>query len=331
MTGEDEAAVAQTGAPPVDGSPPVASVELPADVSAVREARRFVAARLLAGGLDDLAADAELAVSELAANVVLHARTRMVVSVATGGGSARIGVRDGDPRLPVATSALTPSLRAVTGVTVSGRGLGLVAAVCLDWGVLPAAPGKEVWFRLGPGGRPSPVASGDPDDLLEAWAALDAAAAAADVVEAVIEDLPVQDMLAAKARMEDLVRDLRLALLHHQQLEQGHPAGGGATAVGTDEEEVAVARRLDAAVRDFADGRSQLRRQVLAAANRGQRRVDLVVRLPASQREAVRRYREALDAADELSRRGKLLLAGTLVEHADLRRSYLDEIIRQLR
>jgi len=334
MTGEDEAAVARTGAPPADGGPPVASVELPADVSAVREARRFVAARLLAGGMAGLSADAELAVSELTANVVLHARTPMVVSVATGGGSARIGVRDGDPRPPVATAALSLALRAATGVTVSGRGLGLVAAVCREWGVLPRPPGKEVWFRLGPEETASPVAAVDPEDLLEAWAALDAAAAAADVVEVVIDDLPVQDMLAAKARMEDLVRDLRLALLHHQQLEQeqGHAAGrASALAVGTDAEEVAVARRLDAAVRDFADGRTQLRRQVVAAASRGQHRVDLVVRLPVGQREAARRYREALDAADELSRRGKLLLAGSLVEHADLRRTYLDEIIRQLR
>jgi anti-sigma regulatory factor (Ser/Thr protein kinase) len=332
MTGEDEAAVARNGVAPGGGSAPVTTVELPADVSAVRAARRFVAARLLAEGMGELADDAELAVSELTANVVLHARTRMVVSVATGAGSARIGVRDGDPRPPVATAALSFALRAATGVTVSGRGLGLVAAVCREWGVLPSPPGKEVWFRLGPGQPSSPAAPVDPDDLLEAWAALDAAAA--DTAEAVIVNLPVQDMLAAKARMEDLVRDLRLALLHHQQLEQeqGDAAGrAGAPAVGTDEEEVAVARRLDAAVRDFADGRAQLRRQLVAAASRGQHRVDLVVRLPAGQRDAARRYREALDAADELSRRGKLLLAGALVEHADLRRTYLDAIVRQLR
>jgi len=329
MTNDDEAAVAQADAPTGSGNPSAVSVELPADVTAVGEARRFVAAQLQAGGLSDLTADAELAVSELTANVVLHARTRMVVSIRTGDSTARIGVRDGDPRPPVATASMSPSVRAATGVTLSGRGLGLVAAVCTEWGVLSRPPGKEVWFRLGPGRTASPTASVDPAELLEAWAALDAAAAEADTVEAVIGDLPVQEMLAAKARMEDLVRDLRLALLHHQQLEHDHSPAGAPT-VGT-EEEVAVARRLDAAVREFADGRTQLRRQVVAAASRGQRRVDLVVRLPPGQREAARRYREALDAADELSRRGKLLLAATLVEHADLRRAYLDEIIRQLR
>jgi anti-sigma regulatory factor (Ser/Thr protein kinase) len=327
MTDEVEAGAA--AAVRGGGYAPVATVELPADVSAVRAARRFVAAQLLAGGLTDLAADAELAVSELAANVVLHARTRMVVSVATAGGTARIGVRDADPRPPVGAAATSAAVRSAMGVTVSGRGLGLVAAVCREWGVLTTPPGKEVWFRLGPG--QTPVAPADPQDLLEAWAALDAAAAATDTVEAHIEDLPVQDMLVAKARMEDLVRDLRLALLHHEQRRLSAAGAHPPVAVPTDEEEIAVARRLDAAVRDFADGRSQLRRQLVEAADRGQHRVDLVVRLPPGQREAARRYREALDAADELSRRGKLLLAGTLLEHADLRRTYLDAIIRQLR
>ena len=307
------------------GAPPVAELELPADASAAGAARRFVVAHLEAGGLVTLAADAELAVSELAANVVLHARTSMRVTVETDGATARIGVYDGDPRLPVATLTLSASVRAATGTTVSGRGLGLVAAVSAEWGVLQRPPGKEIWFRLGPDGPETSFASVDPGELLDAWAALDAAVAADDRVAAVIDDLPVQEMLAAKARMEDLVRDLRLALLHH---EQGRPEEGGGP--DHDEEEVEVARRLDAAVREFADGRTQLRRQVFAAASRGQRRVDLVVRLEPGQAAAARRYREALDAADELGRRGKLLLAGGLLEHADLRRTYLDEIIRQL-
>jgi len=175
--------------------------------------------------------------------------------------------------------------------------------------------------------RPRPAGHGArlrrPGELLDAWAALDAAAAADETVVAVIDDLPVQAMLEAKARMEDLVRDLRLALLHHEQ-------GDAEPTTPADEEEVAVARMLDDAVTEFADGRSQLRRQVVEAASHGQRRVDLVVRLRPDQGGAVRRYRQALDAADELGRRGKLLLAGSLVEHADLRRTYLDEIIRQL-
>ncbi|WP_167588407.1 ATP-binding protein [Kineococcus rubinsiae] len=315
MTDQDQGAGA--------ARPPAALLELPADAAAVRAARRFVTAHLEAGGLVGLTADAELAVSELTANVVLHARTPMLVSVETTPTTARIGVSDGDPRPPVATAALSPALRARTGTTVSGRGLGLVAAVAVEWGILPRPPGKEIWFRLGPGQPATAPASVDPGELLDAWAALDAAAAADETVVAVIDDLPVQAMLEAKARMEDLVRDLRLALLHHEQ-------GDAEPTTPADEEEVAVARMLDDAVTEFADGRSQLRRQVVEAASHGQRRVDLVVRLRPDQGGAVRRYRQALDAADELGRRGKLLLAGSLVEHADLRRTYLDEIIRQL-
>ena len=300
--------------------------------------------------------EAQLAVSELVTNVVLHARTEMVVRVELTPSGVRVGVQDGDPKPPLSTLDVLAAApagasrpRAGAGdqglgtVMVSGRGLGLVATLSREWGVRVLPDGKETWFCLDAGTRPGAQDDrGDAAELFEQWAAFDAGtsataggapggpaggddvAAALGLVTTVALEVPVQPMLAAEARVEDLVRDLRLALLHGQAV-----GGGGEGAV--DEEELAVARRLDEAVRRFAEGRRQLRQQVMQAAAEGRERIRLSVRLPAADADAAQLYREALDAADELSRRGRLLLAGSLVEHAELRHAYLDEIVRQLR
>lgn len=336
----------------VPASVNVSSRHLPADARAAGHARRFVVAELAAAGLDDCAVEAELAVTELVTNVVLHARTEMLVQVEVDGNGALITVRDGDPHPPVSAVSVVVSPRDpltvnLSTVMISGRGLGLVAAVSAAWGVRVLPGGKEVWFRVENAASAASTAEEDPEDLLEHWAGVDAMGmntthmsgravgeaggsqtggmkGAGDVVEVSIAfGLPVQPLLRAKTCVEDLVRDLRLVLLQETATPAEQPAA--------DEEELCVARRLDAAVRDFREGRRQLRQQILTAAAEGREEVRLSVRLPPSDAEAAQRYREALDAADELSRRGKLLLAGSLLEHTELRHTYLDEIVRELR
>ncbi|MEU4655248.1 ATP-binding protein [Streptomyces sp. NPDC023723] len=88
--------------------------------------------------------DVLLCVSELLTNVIDHlgAGTPVTVRVyATGGGRVRVEVTDPDPRaLPVLLSA--------SGTSESGRGLALVAAVAVRWGVEPGADRKTVWCEL---------------------------------------------------------------------------------------------------------------------------------------------------------------------------------------
>ncbi|MBZ9638446.1 ATP-binding protein [Streptomyces sp. PSKA30] len=107
-----------------------------------RHLRRILRLHLKAFDLLELADAAELALTELLANVVRHVpgrRCRICFLVLPGG--VRVEVADSCSRLPV---------RAAEGVLADGgRGLLLVAAVTDRWGVVPRPDGngKTVWFQ----------------------------------------------------------------------------------------------------------------------------------------------------------------------------------------
>ncbi|WP_326589028.1 ATP-binding protein [Streptomyces sp. NBC_01294] len=89
--------------------------------------------------------DAELCVSELLANVITHLGEGTAVTLrVTGTGRAartRVELTDPDPRA-------WPVLRQAGGTEESGRGLALLDAVALRWGVTQGPDGKTVWCEL---------------------------------------------------------------------------------------------------------------------------------------------------------------------------------------
>jgi signal transduction histidine kinase len=88
--------------------------------------------------------DVRLCASELLTNVIDHLGEGTPVTVrvyGTGTGRTRVEVTDPDPR------ALPVLLRA-PGTSESGRGLALVDAVAVRWGVEPGADHKTVWCEL---------------------------------------------------------------------------------------------------------------------------------------------------------------------------------------
>jgi len=105
-------------------------------------ARRFVAAVLECHPSAERApvSDAQLVVSELAGNAVLHACSPFSVSVQTDESAIRISVHDWSVRPPLMRDA-TPAAR-------SGRGLRLVDALASKWGVELEPDGKTVWAEL---------------------------------------------------------------------------------------------------------------------------------------------------------------------------------------
>lgn len=105
-------------------------------------ARRFVAGVLAGRRHTDPAAaqDAQLVVSELATNAVIHAGTPFSVSLSFDGSTIRISVHD--------ASSARPVMRDAVPTAPSGRGLRLVDAVTRDWGVEPGADGKTVWAEF---------------------------------------------------------------------------------------------------------------------------------------------------------------------------------------
>jgi anti-sigma regulatory factor (Ser/Thr protein kinase) len=109
---------------------------------APQAARRFVASLLQRRPYADRApsGDAQLVVSELATNAVIHAGTPFSVSISCNGSAIRISVHDWNPTPPM--------MRNARPLDRSGRGLRLVDAVARDWGVKPAPDGKTVWAEL---------------------------------------------------------------------------------------------------------------------------------------------------------------------------------------
>jgi len=118
------------------------TLALPPETISVTRARHWVAEHLERAGWPAAARhDAELCVSELAANAVAHAGTDLVIEIAHGDDRLRITVSDLDDRVP------QPSEPAFD--TPTGRGLLLVASVASRWGVVPSAPhGKSVWCEI---------------------------------------------------------------------------------------------------------------------------------------------------------------------------------------
>ncbi|WP_337060235.1 SpoIIE family protein phosphatase [Kineococcus sp. G2] len=119
-------------------------LRLDPEPGAAAAARRHVRRLLRGAGAQDVEEAAELGVSELVTNAVLHARTPATVAVRTGpSGAVRVEVADASAA-PVQQRRFGPG-------AATGRGLRLVGSISTAWGVdpLPAAagPGKVVWFQ----------------------------------------------------------------------------------------------------------------------------------------------------------------------------------------
>ncbi|MGR8010722.1 ATP-binding protein [Streptomyces hypolithicus] len=121
-----------------------------------RHLRRILRLYLTGWGLLDVAAAAELALTELIANAVRHVpgrrcRTRILLRA----GGVRVEVADGCPQLPLPAAG--------DDLAEGGRGLLLVDAVTHEWGVEPRPDGSgtTVWFECLSSGKaraaPAPV------------------------------------------------------------------------------------------------------------------------------------------------------------------------------
>ncbi len=119
-----------------------ACLDFDCDPAHVRLARDFVAQTLREWSLDDLVGDTQLVVSELASNAVLHSRTEVRLTLRSDGKLwVRIELRDENPRLPVPV--------AFSEDATSGRGLAMVDALAMSWGVGREEGGKTVWAEIG--------------------------------------------------------------------------------------------------------------------------------------------------------------------------------------
>ena len=117
-----------------------ATIEVAAELSSGRQARRFVEAALVRWNCTALTDVTTLLVSELVANAVMHARSAATVVVLLLPTVVRIEVSDEDPVIPTRWFA--------DAETPSGRGLALVEQLSSSWGITATPTGKCVWFEV---------------------------------------------------------------------------------------------------------------------------------------------------------------------------------------
>jgi serine phosphatase RsbU (regulator of sigma subunit) len=276
---------------------------------AVRAGRHFVETTLCDNGLRPLADDAGLIAGELLANAQQHGIPPVVLTVQTAGTTARIEVSDASPRAPVRVADSTTNM--------TGRGLGIVAALASRWGVVRHDEGKAIWVELTVIDTPVDDGDADVDAVLAAWVEDEQIDAADDRYTVVLGDVPTELLIQAKAHIDNVVREFSLA---------ASGATSEATTIPDD-----LARLIETVVHDFSDARETIKRQAVAAMRRGEPRARLILRLPLSAADAGERYLSALDEADEYARAARLLTLETPPDHRLFRHWYVQAVIDELR
>jgi anti-sigma regulatory factor (Ser/Thr protein kinase) len=263
--------------------PPPARIALPRNPSSVGAARRFIAARTAAWSFPEPAADQLVLIgSELVTNAVLHARTELTLTLELRENRVRISVKD--------RSKAPATLRHYRADALTGRGLGVVAALSDRWGVSTAPDGKVVWAELRADGDPAATtpASTDPPTVAPA------PPAAPGARRVRFPDVPVDGYLELQAHNDALFRELELVSI---ELEGDDGARVAA----------ALADLVDQLYRRFQGQRDSYRDAVAVAQARGEATVELETAATAAAVSGARGYLALLEQADELCRAGLLL------------------------
>lgn len=117
-----------------------AQLHVPPVSTGIGEARRFTRDQLKEWGLDSIADNAILMISELVTNAILHGGDGAVLTLLANDLKVRAEIRDSSPSLPV--------VRKYSETATTGRGMVIVDALASDWGTYAVDGGKVVWFEL---------------------------------------------------------------------------------------------------------------------------------------------------------------------------------------
>jgi PAS domain S-box-containing protein len=289
------------------------SVSLPPEALSAREARRFVSQLLEESGHLAWLEAAELAVSEIVTNAVLHAHTALTLTANVEHDQVRVEVRDYNPALP--------SPRAYGEQATTGRGMALVSAITSTSGVTSLGPdGKIVWFTVG-----NAPATDDLDALLDAWADDGAPDGTADDegTEVLLLGMPATLWGAARQHHDALLRELAL-------LRAGEP--------DDDLAQSDVARRLISAAVEGAVDRARDSGVAPAPQPLGSvgtlpllpAQIDVALVVPADAAHTFAVLQDVLDEAEALARTDRLLIRPALPEIIAVRDWACEQVIAQL-
>lgn len=278
------------------------ALSLSAGPRGVHEARSWIVDICRQIGREDLTECAELGVSELVTNALLHGETPIEVRVRGTRKHPRVEVRDGSPVRPVLPEETGDDDPLLT----FGRGLAIVARCSEAWGAEIEHDGKVVWFapaasfadHLTPG-----VITGV-DPLLEVMPD--------DAVTVHIADVPVEAFVDFGYHFRELRREVRLLAMAH---ETDYPLAKDLSD---------LFGRLERELREGVDTSGVARAQTS-----GMERIDLDVLVAPGAGRTIEHFMHLLDLADEFCRQQRLLSLARSPEQRAFQEWYLGELIQQ--
>lgn len=274
----------------------------------VQDARRWVVETCRDIGREDLVECAELGVSELVTNALLHGRAPIQVRVRGTREHPRVEVRDGSttpPTLPTCDGPLDEDDLLLT----FGRGLSIVARSSDAWGAVIEEDGKVVWFNPaatfadGEGAAGSITGEVEPTPLRPDGV---------DLVEFEVRQVPLSSYVAFQRHYRELRREVRLLALAH---ETDYPLAKSLSD---------LFGSLEQPLRDGM-GASQ----VEAALAAGQTTTDVHVVMDTASSATIGRFMELLDLADAFCREERLLSLARTPEQQRFQEWFLGEFVRQ--
>lgn len=284
-------------------------VVLPADTSSPRAARRLLREVLETTGHEDWRDAAELALSEVVTNALLHAHTAVIqVLIVVFEGRLCVEVADDNPLLPV-MGGYDPQAS-------TGRGLALVATLARECGVrrLTGGKGKVIWFCIG---EPPTAAAvwiveeGAPDDSPPG-------------TSVVLRRMPPTLWLSARQHHDALLRELALYAAEHTVPVDFAQVDHARHCISDE-----VLRAVDEAHRE---GRT---RPVLPEGHPSPlpwvpADLDLALGISPNDTESFLALQDALDAAERLAVIGDLLILPGLPEIIAVRDWACEQVVAQL-
>jgi hypothetical protein len=284
----------------------------------VQQARRWVVDAIGGLGRRDLTESAELGVSELVTNALLHGTPPVTVRLGGTTEHPRVEVHDQSTEPPVLPEASTPDLglegaldAALDGaldddltLVTFGRGLDIVARCAEAWGAEIEAEGKVVWFTptadIGDEGAPGQVSGlppmPEPVDRRDQHAFH-------------LLGVPLEWLAEFQRHYLELRREVRLLALAH---EEHYPLAK------------TLSDHFGTMHRQLVDGM-----EVDGQAPSRHGTADLVVHLSPDSVEAMGSLVELLDFADEFAARERLLSVARTPDQRTFQTWFLSEFVHQ--
>jgi anti-sigma regulatory factor (Ser/Thr protein kinase) len=280
----------------------------------VQDARRWVAGLCAEIGRPELVECAQLGVSELVTNALLHGEPPITVRVRGTAEHPRVEVRDSSLEAPILPSDPLDQPETDDLLLTFGRGLSIVARCSDAWGAEIEDDGKDdgkvVWFAPA-----AEFADGDGvPGTITGGGRPRQAPATKDRIRVHILDVPLGLYVGFQQHFRELRREVRLLSLAHQS---DYPLAKSLSDLFAS---------LDRQLRDGIGGE-----QIEAAMAAGQESTDLVVHMPRATAATLSKFVELLDLADEFCREERLLSLARSPEQRTFQGWFLCEFVRQSR